>query len=223
MKRAQRSLLFAAFLVVTAIGVALATFIQQRDQIAVTIIVNVTPAPRMAADLPSASSGSRIRAAFTVDRHRSLRAGALSLNNLIAQSQQDVRVEASIQPNPLGTLLYSNLNSVTLNATAGTTVVLPCAYTVTVDSTQSKWYLKDGLYQDFSGSFPGKSLANNTYISAPQPTATPFFVYSDDGGVWYQVATNGLKQTYCVDLTLTIPVSVPGGTYSTNAVYTLYY
>ncbi len=223
MKRAQRSLLFAAFLVVTAIGVALATFIQQRDQIAVTIIVNVTPAPRMAADLPSASTGSHIRAAFTVDRRRSLRAGALSLNNLIAQSQQAVRVEASIQPNPLGTLLYSNLNSVTLNATAGTTVVLPCAYTVTVDSTQSKWYLKDGLYQDFSGSFPGRSLANNTYITVPQPTATPFFVYSDDGGVWYQVATNGLKQTYCVDLTLTIPVSVPGGTYSTNAVYTLYY
>ena len=223
MKRAQRSLLFAAFLVVTAIGVALATFIQQRDQIAVTIIVNVTPAPRMAADLPSASTGSHIRAAFTVDRRRSLRAGALSLNNLIAQSQQAVRVEASIQPNPLGTLLYSNLNSVTLNATAGTTVVLPCAYTVTVDSTQSKWYLKDGLYQDFSGSFPGRSLANNTYITVPQPTATPFFVYSDDGGVWYQVATNGLKKTYCVDLTLTIPASVPGGTYSTNAVYTLYY
>ena len=223
MKRASRGALFAAFLALATVAVALATFIQQRDQIAVTIIVNVTPAPRMAAYAPTATTDSHIRAAFSIDTKRTLRAGALSLNNLVAQNQQAVRVEASVQPNPLGTLLYSNLNSVSISATAGTTVVVPCAYTVTVDSTMATWYLKDGLYQDFSGTFPGKSLANNTYITTPQATATPFFVYADDGGVWYQVATNGLKKTYCVDLTLTIPVSVSGGTYSTNAVYTLYY
>jgi len=223
MKRANRSLLFGCFLALTAVGVALASFIQQRDQIAITIVVNVTPAPRMAAYTSTATTGSHIRAAFSLDPRRAVRAESMSLNDLVAQSQQAVRVEASIQPNPLGTLLYSNLNAVTISATAGTTVVVPCAYTVTVDATVTKWYLKDGLYQDFSGAFPGKSLANNTYITTPQATATPFFVYADDGGVWYEVATNGLKKTYCVDLTLTIPVSVSGGTYSTNAVYTLYY
>ncbi len=223
MKRASRTALFAAFLALTSVAVALATFIQQRDQIAVTIIVNVTPAPRMAAYAPTATTGSQIRAAFTLDTKRAVRADAISLNHLVAQNQQAVRVEASVQPNPLGTLLYSNLNSVSISATAGTTVVVPCAYTVTVDSTQSVWYLKDGLYQDFSSTFPGKSLANNTYITTPQATATPFFVYADDGGVWYQVATNGLMKTYCVDLTLSIPIAVSGGTYSTNAVYTLYY
>ena len=223
MKRASRTALFAAFLVLTSVAVALATFIQQRDQIAVTIIVNVTPAPRMAAYAPTATTGSQIRAAFTLDTKRAVRADAISLNHLVAQNQHAVRVEASVQPNPLGTLLYSNLNSVSISATAGTTVVVPCAYTVTVDSTQATWYLKDGLYQDFSSTFPGKSLANNTYITTPQATATPFYVYSDDGGVWYAVATNGLMKTYCVDLTLNIPIAVSGGTYSTNAVYTLYY
>ena len=223
MRRASRAGLFVGFLALATASVALASFIQQRDQIAVTIVVNVTPAPRMAAYAPSATTESNIRAAFSIDTKRALRAGALSLNHLVAQNQQAVRVEASVQPNPLGTLLTSNLNSVSISATAGTTVVVPCAYTVTVDSTQATWYLKDGLYQDFSSTFPGKSLANNTYITTPQATATPFFVYADDGGVWYEVATNGLKKTYCVDLTLTIPVSVSGGTYSTNAVYTLYY
>lgn len=223
MKRASRAALFAAFIVLATVAVALATFVQQRDQIAVTIIVNVTPAPRMAAYAPTATTGSHIRAAFTLDTKRAVRAGAISLNNLVAQNQQAVRVEASVQPNPLGTLLVSNQNSVTINATAGTTVVVPCAYTVTVDTTITYWELYDGLFADFSSTFPGNDLANNTYITTPLATATPFFVYSDNGGHWAALETSGGTKTYCVDLTLTIPVSVSGGTYSTNAVYTLYY
>lgn len=223
MKRAGRTALLAAFLTLASIAVALALFVQQRDQIAVTIIVNVTPAPRMADYAPTATTGSQIRAAFTLDTKRTIRAGALSLNNLVAQNQQAVRVEASVQPNPLGTLLVSNLNSVTINATAGTTVVVPCAYTITVNTTVTYWDLYDGLFADFAATFPGKDLANNTYLTSPLATATPFYVYSDDGGTWTSVETNGGKKTYCVDLTLSIPVSVSGGTYSTNAVYTLYY
>uniref|UniRef100_E6Q476 Uncharacterized protein n=1 Tax=mine drainage metagenome TaxID=410659 RepID=E6Q476_9ZZZZ len=223
MKRASRAALFAAFIALATVAVALATFVQQRDQIAVTIIVNVTPAPRMAAYAPTATTGSDIRAAFTLDTKRAVRAGAISLNNLVAQNQQAVRVEASVQPNPLGTLLVSNQNSVTINATAGTTVVVPCAYTVTVDTTITYWELYDGLFADFSSTFPGNDLANNTYITTPLATATPFFVYSDNGGHWAALETSGGIKTYCVDLTLTIPVSVSGGTYSTNAVYTLYY
>ncbi len=223
MKRAGRTALLAAFLTLASIAVALALFVQQRDQIAVTIIVNVTPAPRMAAYAPTATTGSQIRAAFTLDTKRTIRAGALSLNNLVAQNQQAVRVEASVQPNPLGTLLVSNLNSVTINATAGTTVVVPCAYTITVNTTVTYWDLYDGLFADFAATFPGKDLANNTYLTSPLATATPFYVYSDDGGTWTSVETNGGTKTYCVDLTLSIPVSVSGGTYSTNAVYTLYY
>ncbi len=223
MKRLARVTLLAGFLALATVAAALALFVQQRDQIAVTIIVNVTPAPRMAAFAPSATTGSHIRAAFTLDANRTLRADAISLDRLVAQNQQAVRVEASVQPNPLGTLLVSNQNSVTINATAGTTTVIPCAYTITVDTTVTYWQLKDGVYSDFSGTFPGNDLANNTYITAPLATATPFFVYLDDGGQFALRETSGGTKTYCVDLTLTIPVSVSGGTYSTNAVYTLYY
>ena len=223
MKRAARVALLAAFVALATVSAALALFVQQRDQIAVTIIVNVTPAPRMAAYAPTATTGSKIRAAFSLDTKHAIRAGALSLDNLVAQNQQAVRVEASVQPNPLGTLLVSNLNSVTINATAGTTVVVPCAYTITVNTTVTYWDLYDGLFADFAATFPGKDLANNTYLTSPLATATPFYVYSDDGGTWTSVETNGGTKTYCVDLTLSIPVSVSGGTYSTNAVYTLYY
>ncbi len=223
MKRVSRTALFAAFLLFASVTVALALFVQQRDQIAVTIIVNVTPAPRMAAYAPTATTASQIRAAFSLDTQHALRAGALSLNNLVAQNQQAVRVEASVQPNPLGTLLVSNKNSVTINATAGTTVVVPCAYTITVNTTVTYWQLKDGVYSDFSGTFPGNDLANNTYITTPLPTATPFFVYLDDGGQFALRETSAGTKTFCVDLTLSIPISVSGGTYSTNAVYTLYF
>ena len=223
MKRAGRTALFAVFIALSSVAVAVALFVQQRDQIAVTIIVNVTPAPRMAAYAPTATTGSHIRAAFTLDTKRALRVNAISLDRLVAQNQQAVRVEASVQPNPLGTLLVSNQNSVTINATAGTTVVIPCAYTITVNTTITYWDLYDGLFADFASTFPGKDLANNTYLTSPLATATPFYVYSDDGGTWTSVETSGGTRTYCVDLTLTIPISVSGGTYSTNAVYTLYY
>ena len=223
MKRAGRTALFAVFIALSSVAVALALFVQQRDQIAVTIIVNVTPAPRMAAYAPTATTASHIRAAFTLDTKRAVRADAMSLNRLVAQNQQAVRVEASVQPNPLGTLLVSNQNSVTINATAGTTVVVPCAYTITVNTTVTYWDLYDGLFADFASTFPGKDLANNTYLTTPLATATPFYVYSDNGGTWASVETSAGTKTYCVDLTLTIPISVSGGTYSTNAVYTLYY
>ncbi len=37
------------------------------------------------------------------------------------------------------------------------------------------------------------------------------------------MASNANTKTYCVDLTLTIPSSVPTGAYSTTAVYTIWY
>lgn len=203
----------------------------QRDQIFVAILVNVTPSP-IAYEPPPAQSVARpIIARFSV-RARGSRASVDSTvlsdtSYLVAAAptptaQADVKVEAEVSPNPLATLLYSNTTGVTLSGVAGTTVVQPCIYTVTVDTTITSWTLREGLASDFAAGFPGGDAANNSYISTqtPQPTATPFIVYPT---AWTVLAPGGGMQTYCVDLDVTIPGSVPGGAYSTNAVYTLYY
>lgn len=218
------------------VGARALAFITQQDQIAVTIVINVTPAPIPYHPAAIAPAGSSIigttRQAGIVERMHFREVGSsahfdgpsLNLGSAVAQSQKAVRVEAEVSPNPMGTLLYSDQTVVTLNATGGTTTRFTCAYHVTVHTTKTYWQLKHGLSNDFSGSlFPGKDLANNTYVSAPNPTATPFAVYADDGGVWATLATSGGIVTYCVDLTLTIPAAVPGGAYSSNAIYTLYY
>ena len=204
---------------------ALATLQQQRDQILVAIQVNVTPA---VAYIPG-SRPSRIDSRMALRARGSSRiVDALSNGPLvIGQSQQSaLRVQAVVSPNPNATLLYYNTPTYVINQTAGTTASYTCAYTITVDKTTSSyWNLYDGLSSDFSSSFPGKDLSNNTYVQSatPQPASTPFVVYPDNSNSWYKRASATTPETYCVDLTLTIPSAVPGGAYTTNAVYTIYF
>jgi hypothetical protein len=197
---------------------------QQRAQQTVYILVNVTPAP-LSYDPSDASDTIAARLAL---RARGSAASVDSqafngIGTLVAQSQQAVRVQAEVTPNPNATLLISNQQNVVINGTAGTTVKQNCIYTITSNAAAiSLWTIRQGLASDFSSGFPGTDLANNSYLQAatPQPTATPFIVYPNN---WTVMATSGNTKTYCIDLTLTIPASVPGGAYSTTAVYTLYY
>lgn len=207
-----------------AIGLAVggrsnAGFVQlQRDQIAINILVNVTPAP----------VADRNGVPFPIDWRIAMRARGSALADMVAQAQSAIRVQAMVSPNPNATMLYSNFPNVVINQTAGTTAsTAACVYTITVDTpAATSWTLKDGLSSDFiTSTWPGKDVGNNTYLQAgtPQPTATPFVVYSTDGSTWNPKEKSNGKQTYCVTLTITIPSSVPGGAYTTNAVYTLYY
>lgn len=229
--RAQR-----AFLAVAAVAILVVLCkapsiggltISQRAQWTVYILVNVTGLAH--ATVPKASpADNAIAARFTLRAKGSqpnVDSEALNgMTRLVAQSQQAVRVEANVTPNPNATLLISNQTNITLNGTAGTTITQSCAYTVTSNASSiASWTIKQGLASDFvSGSWPGGDLGNNSYLQAatPQPTATPFFVYPTN---WSIMATNGHQQTYCVDLTLTIPATVTTGAYSTTAVYTLWY
>jgi hypothetical protein len=67
-------------------------------------------------------------------------------------------------------------------------------------------------------------VSNKTHLQSgtPQPAWTPYIVYSD-GQSWVVAAASGLTKTYCVDLEVTLPISLAGGAYSSNAVYTLFY
>lgn len=210
-----------------------AGFQMQRDQIAVTIIVNVTPAPIAYRSRPSAAAETapivarlRVRPARGSDADvDDFRLGNSTLVAQTSQTQQAVKVTANVTPNPNATMLYSNVPAVNIDQTAGTTVTWSCWYKITVDEALA-WTLYDGLSQDFKTStFAGGNLRNNTYISTatPQPAPTAFAVYSTDGGKWATLANSSGLKTYCVDLVLNIPVSVPQGSYSSNAVYTLYF
>jgi hypothetical protein len=224
------ALVFIAAVVLIAFaagGRSLALFVSQRDQIAVDIIINVTPPPVVYKG-PSVSPDRILTRVQMRAEGSGERFDALPAPRLVAQNtpQQPVKVQAEVTPNPYATLLYSNVSFVTVNAVAGTTVTVKCAYTVTASTTVSYFQLYHGLSNDFASNFPGGDVANNTYISTatPQPTSTPFVVYADDGGKWALLGTNGYKQTYCVDLTVTVPIGVTApGTYSSNAVYTIYF
>ncbi len=218
LKVALFSLAVACIAVVMAGSRGSATLVQQRDQIAVTILVNVTPAP-MGYRAPSQSDEG------IVARMRMRQRGS---DDWVAQvKQQPVRVEAAVTPNPQATLLYSDQPFTSITTTAGTTTTVPCAFHVTVHTASAYWILKHGLSNDFSDgaadTFTGTALANNTYLATPKPAPTPYIVYADDGGNWATLDTNKYIQTYCVDLSVSVPATVPGGTYSSNAVYTVYY
>lgn len=224
MKRSIGRILFCA-LAVVAVSLVLsgrshsALSQQQRAQQSIVIIVNVTPAPLVYAP-PQADERSAISARFA------LRAkGSQGLVDAVAQAgpQQAVRVQAEVTPNPNATLLVTNSQAVTINATAGTTTKIACAYTVTSNAASiASWTIRHGVSADFAGGFPGGDLANDSYLQSatPQPTSTPFVVYP---AAWTVMGSSSAIKTYCVDLTLTIPASVAQGAYSTNAVYTLYY
>lgn len=196
---------------------------QQRAQRAVYILVNVTPAPIVMRE--NATQTVALTASLHA-RGSSENVDAYSVNAplMLAQNtpQQDVRVLAGVTPNPTATLLTTNQTSVTFALTAGTSQTIPCAYQVTVDTGITLWTLRHGVSNDFASGFPGGDLANNSYnvTSTPNPSATPFVVYPNP---WAVLATAGGVQTFCVGLTLSVPSTVPGGAYSTNAVYTLYY
>lgn len=233
MKRVRISIaLFAALILIPIVAQAIQI---QRDQIGVTIIINATPNPLAILGPPAPASAIAVKAtlehapraieqAFEAEQLHFQSIG----QNVVAQTvQKSVRVEASIAPNPNATLLYSDQNAVIVNAEAGIPTSFACAYHVTVDASVGSWNLKHGLSADFNngagGSFLGGDVANNTYLSTPLPTATPFAVYADDGGTWAQLAVGGYKETFCVDLTVDMPITTPQGTYSSNAIYTLYY
>jgi hypothetical protein len=208
----------------------------QRAQISVTITINVTPNPLGYAAPPAASdtSGRGILARLTLnagERPQQYHAESLAFEGgeLVAQNQGAVKVEASVSPNPAGTLLFSNQTGVVFSQEAGTVVTYTCPYTVTVDTTISSWTLEHGLYTDFEDltdktSFTGHDAANNTHVQTqtPKPSYTPFIVYSD-GQSWTIADTNAGMKTYCVDLQITIPIATTGGQYNSNAVYTLLY
>ena len=230
--------LFIAFAIVALLPVASQALIQsQRSQIAITIIINATPNPLGFVGPPAPASEiavtARLRGA-PADVQRRFEAEAQQVHfvprdsMVVAQTvQHGVKVEASVAPNPNGTLLYADQSAVTVNAEAGIATVVTCAYHVTVHTTVTNWTLKHGLSNDFSDgagdTFVGGSVANNSYIAAPNPTSTPFVVFSTNGGVWAVLATNGGIKTYCVDLTVNMPITTPQGTYSSNAIYTVYY
>jgi len=211
---------FAVCVTAVASDPVLASLVQQRDQIAITVVVNVTPAPVSLQRFGSSVVGHEERgSADEVSVSGRIR------QTIVAQAsaQQPVRVEANVSPNPNATLLYSDQPIVTINATAGTTVAVPCAYHVNVHTTANNWQIKHGVSNDFASDFVGGNLANDTYLLTPAPTSTPFIVYARNGGVWAPLGTNSGIKTYCVDLTVKVPIAVAGGAYSTNAVYTLYW
>lgn len=207
-----------------------ASFLQtQRDQIAIYILVNVTPVPVAYApqrhDTRQIAMRMRLRARGSGDF---VDVPDVRLGNLVAQQQSAVRVQAEVSPNPLATLLYSNVPEVVINQQAGTTQTTPsCVYTVTVDtSSTTSWTLDDGLSNDFvTGSWTGTNLLNNTSLQSgtPQPASTPFIVYPDNSNKWNQKFNGSGMKTYCVTLTLTVPSNIGQGAYTTNAIYTLYY
>jgi hypothetical protein len=212
-----------------------ATIASQQAQMAVTIIVNVSPSPLAYVPHQEPGANKPVIASLSLDRaappalRRAFRAENLQftpdLSNVVAQAQKQgsVLVQAEVTPNPKATILTNNApgSTVILNQYQGATVAWPCVFTVTVDMTTA-WSLEQGLTSDFTTSFPGKDLANNTYVSTPLPTATPYVVYADDSSEWSLLGTGTGKTTYCVTLTLTIPASTPAGAYVTNAIYTLF-
>jgi hypothetical protein len=220
-----------------------------RAQITVTItlvVTNLGYAPHHETGSSAiAANGSGIVARLFVNKNEDPqnfpRAENLSFvdgnvgGNIVAQAarQGAVEVQASISPNPTGTLLYADCTAqpigcgqVTIPVTAGSTSTTACAYSVVIDTTQTSWTLEHGLFSDFEQGgvvgISGKLMFNNTHIATPLPAYTPFIVYSD-GQSWAVAGTSGGTKTFCVDLKITVPTSVLSGMYSSNATYSLYY
>ena len=211
-----------------------ATIASQQAQIGVTVVVPVTGTP--IAYVPHQASGqsgivvSSLALRETLPSlQRTFRAESLQFDSgssmVVAQAQvqHGVLVQAEVTPNPKATILYSNNPSYTFNPVApgSTTQTTGCAFTVTVDMT-STFSLEQGVAASFSGNFPGTDLANNTYITTPQPTSTPYVNYATDGSEWSLLGTGTAKTVYCIQLTVTVPPGVTDGTYTTNVIYTLF-
>lgn len=236
-------LLIAAGLVIFAlvfVEPVKATIATEQAQISILVVVDVippTPSPTpllvyaphqgatTAGDKPVITGLSLRR--MTPALQREFRAENLQLGpNIVAQAQvqNPLLVQAQVTPNPKATDIYSNTGGVTIGPVAsGSSLQVPCAFTVSV-GMPGAWSIQEGVTSDFASDFPGKDLANNTYLQAntPLPTSTPYIVYADDGSQWSQLSSGNALTTYCVTLTVTVPAGVPSGPYSTYAVYTLY-
>jgi hypothetical protein len=231
-----------AFALIILLPIAVEALQSQRAQLGITIIINVTPNPLGYVQAPGASqvggiiAKARLRGApAKIERTfeaQQLHFTPLSTGRMVAVGpQHSLRVEAEVTPNPTATLLTTDAggSTVTLSAEAGVPTVFSCVYHVTVQTTVSGWQLKHGLSNDFSNaggqSFVGGSVANNSYVTpgTPMPTATPFVVYQTNGGTWAVLQVNSATKTYCVDLTVNMPIATPQGQFASNAIYTLYY
>ncbi|MBV9270845.1 MAG: hypothetical protein JO165_07120 [Candidatus Eremiobacteraeota bacterium] len=198
-------------------------FVTQRAQRSVYILVNVTPGPYGYVnpnDLFDTKKFGRGSALYT---------DVVSPDDaqVVAATQSAVRVEAHVTPDPTATLLYANSNAIEMNGTAGTTVTQTCAYTVTVQTAITSWQMKTGLASDFASNFTGGNLYFRFYENpggTPPASYTQFTVYPTTGqNAWQPMTSAGGTHTYCIDLQLTIPITVHSGAYGTNAVYTLYW
>lgn len=207
-----------------------AGFIQtQRAQRYITITINVTPGP-YGYRVPLQAGGREIALAHRFGRGASGDEGAIpqvhaASPRLIAQAsvQHAVPVEANVTPDPTATLFQGTPNNATINVTAGQSATVACAYQIIVTTAITVWTVDVGLSNNFSTAFNGTNLAHNSYLSTPRPTSTPFSVYPDNNNAWSIMDKNGGNKTYCVDLTVNVPITVLGGVYTTTAVYTLYY
>lgn len=215
----QKLFLLAGLLCALPVA-AQAAFQQPRLQTVVNIQINVTnPLGRLPVPMESPLP-------YIIGRAESLH---FSGSQVIAQAQKAVRVEAEVSPNPNATTLYTDQTSIIINATAGQPITLTCPFKVFVNYSTAAWNLRDDLYTDFigsaGGSMPGGTLQRDYYITPGSPVNAPvaFNVYSDNGGNWTSIESSTGSKVYCVNLALTVPTSVYTGTYSSNAIYTLYY
>lgn len=211
--RRRTSGILAAFaLVFLARSGADAAFVQvQRTQAAIYIAINVLPAPMSRRPDPRmvAFDGAHFDVAQV-------------------QKQSGIPVKANVIANPYGNLLTTSTNAITYTQQAGKTVVYPCAYHVKVTTTIASWTLYTGLSNDFDTSFNGNDLSWVDYPGMPPtPPTSPLFqifrVYPDNNNAWQADRRGSGTYDECVDLTLAIPASVPGGSYATNAIYSIYY
>lgn len=238
----MRSVLVTFALLTLLPVVVQATIQTQRAQQAISIVVYVTPTPTPVGYEPAKRSSGGFGGIIARWALRPVEPSGHAENmtlddRTLAVNQGAVKVEASVAPNPNATLLTGSncqgqspqtgqCNAWVTSQQAGTTQQYACAYEISVNTSITSWKMEQGLFADFSSgssTFPGGNLANNTYITSPNATATPFVVYQSDGNTWTVLTTNGGAKTYCVTLTLTIPPTTPAGVYNTNAVYTLFY
>lgn len=232
MTRLQRVfaiVLGVAALALLVIGPARAIIQTQRAQLGIAVVIDVTPSPLAYAPRTiAAQSPSQIAVRFAMHAKGSqdgVDATPIDdISNLVAQSsaQSSLKVQATVTPNPTGTLLVSNVPSTSIACTAGTTCHQSCVYLISVNTAITSWTLREGVSQNFATGFPGTDLKNDSYLQTgtPAPAPTPFVVYPT---AWSILASSGNTKTYCVDLWVVVPGTVTGGAYSTQAIYTLFY
>ncbi|TAM59686.1 hypothetical protein EPN52_07045 [bacterium] len=231
-RTAMLLLLVAAGAVAFAQGDARAFGITaMRAQKSVYVLINVTPSPIVYRPRSTPHGhGGHYAFGLAAARASTREAGWVADTDPVqvaqVSAQGAVPVQANVTPDPTSSLLHTNTAAISLSGTAGTTIKAACAFTVTVGTTAPSWTLYTGLSADFAGTtFPGSDLAYNMYVTTPASpeTYTAYVVYPDNNNNWAVATPGNSPATYCVDLQLTIPGSVPGGSYSSNAVYSLYY